>query len=173
MEHTGFQNRPMPVLWHRHFILLKGFGMVLVDQLESSGEHDYTWLFHLLPCSPIVNKESKSVFTGFSENNLMLLPVDSNLLSGPELGPGTMSRQAQVLTNPVAKYEVRAANISQAFLLLPVRGERSPITQLSQRVQGKTIEIDIAGAFGRRRLKIVQSDGASKPRHTLSFDTNH
>ena len=57
MHHEGFQDRPVPVSWVRHFVLLKGLGALLVDQLESGGEHDYTWLFHLLPCSPVLDNE--------------------------------------------------------------------------------------------------------------------
>ena len=66
-----------PVVWVRHFVLLKGVGVLLVDQLQSEREHDYTWLFHLLPCSPVRDKDLKSVYTGFAEKNILLLPAVS------------------------------------------------------------------------------------------------
>jgi hypothetical protein len=169
MQHTGFQNRSMPVSWLRHFILLKGFGVLLVDQLESQGEHDYTWLFHLLPSSPILNQDLKSVFTGFPEKNLLLLPADSRFLRGPSLGAGTMSRQGRILTNPVAKYEAHSANVLQAYLLLPVQGNQNPVAQLSQRSEGDTVTIYFAGTFGARRVNIVRSK--VKGEYTLKVET--
>ena len=82
LRHEGFQERPSPVVWVRHFVLLKGLGSLLVDQLESAGAHDYTWLFHVLPCSPVVDGECKSVYTGFAEKNLLLLPATSSFWRG-------------------------------------------------------------------------------------------
>ena len=124
MRHDGFQDRPSPVIWVRHFVLLKGFGALLVDQLESKGEHDYTWLFHLLPCSPVVDSECKSVCTGFANKNLLLLPASSQLLKGPVLADGTVNRQGRNVAAPVVKFSTHLANCLQAYLLLPLAGGR-------------------------------------------------
>jgi len=171
MRHEGFQDRPSPVAWVRHFVLLKGLGTLLVDQLESKGEHDYTWLFHLLPCSPVVDEEFKSVHTGFAEKNLLLLPATSQPLAGPIMTDGTMNRQGRNWSAPVAKYGTHAASHLQAFLLLPVAGASCPGTRLSQVVDGNTFNITITGDFGAKRVGIVRSKETENDEYALSFET--
>jgi hypothetical protein len=171
MRHEGFQGRSSPVTWVRHFVMLKGFGTLLVDQLESEGEHDYTWLFHLLPCSPVLDRESKSVFTGFGEKNLLLQPATSPGLVGPILTDGTVNRQGRNLTAPVAKYETHAANSVQAYLLLPVSGASAPRTQLSQVADGQTVTLSITGDFGAQRVRITRSRRADQDHYALSCET--
>ena len=171
MRHEGFRDRPSPVTWVRHLVLLKGLGTLLVDQLESESEHDYTWLFHLRPCSPVVDSGSKSVYTGFAEKNLLLLPATSRRLEGPILADGHMNRQGRNLAAPVAKYETHASNALQAYLLLPVVGPNYSVTRLAQAAEGTTVTITIAGDFGARRVKIVRSINADKDDYVLSFET--
>jgi len=171
MQHSGFQDRPAPVSWVRHFVLLKGLGVLLVDQLESGSEHDYTWLFHLLPCSPVLDNNLKSVSTGFAEKNLLLLPATSQPLKGPILSDGSMNRQGRNLANPVAKYETHAAKVLQAYLLLPVAGKNHPKTQFSQAVDGDSVTINLTGALGDKRVKIVRTKKADKDVYSLSFES--
>lgn len=171
MEHAGFEDRQPPVSWVRHFILLKGLGVLLVDQLKSDGKHDYTWLFHLLPCTPLLNKESKSVYTAFQEKNLLILPATSEALMGPNLADGTMSRQGRIITNPIVKYEQHAANVCQAYLLLPVPGQDYPVTHLRQDLHGDTLTVSFTGSSGDKRVKITKTGKDGNTAYALKLET--
>jgi len=171
MKHAGFQHQQAPVSWVRHFVSLKGVGVLLVDQIESEGEHDYVWLFHLMPCSPVLDNEFKSVFTGFAEKNLLLLPAASEQLAGPKLDRGTMNRQGQNLAHPLVKYEMHTANLLQAWLLLPVAGNNHAVTRVSQTANGNTFTVNLAGAFGVKHVKIVRSKKGGIDSYELSLNT--
>ena len=168
LQHDGFQAQS--VRWVRHFILLKGIGAVLVDQVESPAEHEYTWLFHLLPCSPVVEPESKSVSTGFAEKNLLLLPAAAPALSQPKLAAGWINRQSRNLTAPVVRYTTRSQSALQAYLFLPVAGKTNAPTQLSQRLEGDAITLNLTGPFGAKSIKIVRSSAAGKDTYILTCE---
>lgn len=160
MEHTGFRERQAPVSWVRHFVLLKGFGALVVDQLESGSAHDYTWLFHLLPCTPQVDK--KAIQTDFRDHNLLLLPAESGALVGPKVSNGTMSRQGVNVTNPIVKYEVHGAKIQQAYFFVPRKGHVREVLRFSQEFAGDAFSGEFAGGFGSKRIKIVRAKGSGK-----------
>jgi hypothetical protein len=168
MLHEGFQDRQSPVTWVRHFIMLKSFGTLLVDQLESEGEHHYTWLFHLLPCSPVV--DAKSAFTAFPEKNLLLLPATSEALAEPILADGNINRQGRNLTAPVVKYETHATNALQTYLLLPVAGADCPATRLEQVTKGNTVTVTISGSSGEKRVNIIRSKRGDADDYRLSLE---
>ena len=171
MQHDGFQDRPVPVSWVRHFILLKGVGTLVVDQLESGGEHEYTWLFHLLPCSPVLDNELKSVFTGFAGKNLLLLPAASQPLIGPQLSDGTINQQGHNLAAPVVNYTSHATNALQAYLLLPVAGKDCPVTQFNQTADNNSVTLNLTGSFGTNRVQIIRSKEAGKDKYSLLYET--
>ena len=171
MQHYGFQDRATPVLWVRHFVLLKGIGTLLVDQLESKGEHEYTWLFHLLPCSPIVNDEFKSVYTGFADKNLLLRPAAPQLLTGPNLTGGTINQQGRNVEAPVVEYSRRAANVVQAYLLLPVVGKECPVTRFGQTASSNSITLNLSAGFGIKRVTIIRTPKNGKDQYALSLET--
>jgi hypothetical protein len=162
MQHAGFQDQDSHVSWVRHFILLKGFGALVVDQLQSESAHDYTWLFHFLPCSPDVDKELKAVHTELRDLNLMLLPAGSDELMGPKLSQGTMNRQGVNVANPIAKYEVHGASVQQAYFLLPGKGREREVLRFNQKVQGDTFNCELAGGFGSKQIKIVRGKEGNK-----------
>jgi hypothetical protein len=172
MTHTGFQDRSSPVFWTRHFLLIKGIGTVLVDQLESEGEHDYTWLFHLLPCTPTVNKDEKSVYTAFAEKNMLLLPATSETLKGPVMKVGTINREAHNIPNPVPDYTGRGSNVVQAFLFLPVAGGSSPVIHLNQLVRSNQIVVELAGARGSAVLKFTEKKNGGQREYFLNVDSH-
>jgi len=167
MRHDGFQNQS--VSWVRHFILLKGIGAILVDQIESKGEHEYTWLFHLLPCSPALNDELKSVNTGFPAKNLLLLPTTSQALSKPNISNGTINQKGHNQTAPVVSYTTHGKNIVQSYLFLPVAGKDSPVTIFGQSSDNNHITINLNGNFGIKQIKIVRLMEAGKEKYTLSY----
>jgi Heparinase II/III N-terminus/Heparinase II/III-like protein len=158
MQHSGFQDRQAPVSWVRHFLLLKGFGALIVDQLDSESAHEYTWLFHLLPCSPDVDKKSKSVHTGLPDLSLLILPAESEMLTGPKLSDGVMNRRGTNVSNPVAKYEVHGAKVQQAYFLLPGKGGEQAVLQFRQMVDGESFGCELSGGFGRKRLKFARAE---------------
>jgi len=156
MQHGGFQDSQSPVSWVRHFVLLKGFGALVLDQLESETAHDYTWLFHLLPCSPNIQKELKAVHTDLMDVNLMLLPAESDVLVGPSVTDGTMNRQGVNVPNPVVKYDVHGAKVQQAYFLLPGKGQEPEVLRFTQKMDGDNFSCELAGGFGRKRIRIVR-----------------
>ena len=156
MQHDGFKDRQAPVSWVRHFVLLKNFGALVLDQLESECAHDYTWLFHLLPCSPDVEKELKAVHADLRDFNLMLLPAASDLLVGPKISDGTMNRDGVNITNPIVKYEIHGAKVQQAYFFLPEKGQEREVLRFSQKVDGNTFGGELTGPFGTKRIKIVR-----------------
>jgi hypothetical protein len=161
MQHSGFLERQAAVPWVRHFVLLKGFGALVVDQLESASAHDYTWLFHLTPCSPGIEQELKAVHTELPGLNLMLLPAQSDALVGPKLSEGTMNRQGTNIANPIVKYEIHGARVQQAYFLLPGKSPEREVLRFSQKTDGDTFIGELAGGFGSKRFKIVHAkDGA-------------
>ncbi len=171
MQHDGFQGRPEPVSWVRHFIQLKGIGTLLVDQLESGGEHEYTWLFHLLPCSPVLDTKSKSVFTGFAEKNLLILPATSQTLTSPQLADGIINQQGRNQTAPVVNYMAHSTNALQAYLFLPVVGQDRPITRFNQTADNNTVTLNFTGTFGTKHLQIIRSNEAGKDKYVLLYET--
>jgi Heparinase II/III N-terminus/Heparinase II/III-like protein len=172
MRHTGFQDRQTPVSWVRHFVLLKGFGALVVDQLESESAHDYTWLFHLTPCSPGIETELKAIHTEFPELNVMLFPAKSDALVGPKLSAGTMNRQGTNVANPIVKYEIHGANVHQAYFLLPGKSPEREVLRFNQKVDGDTFSGELAGGFGTwsKRFKIIRGKDGGK--YSLSFLDN-
>ncbi|MEI8289980.1 MAG: alginate lyase family protein [Verrucomicrobiota bacterium] len=171
MQHDGFQDRPMPVSWVRHFIQLKGIGTLLVDQLESGGEHEYTWLFHLLPCSPVIDTKLKSVFTGFAEKNLLILPATSQTLTRSQLTDGTINQQGRNQAAPVVNYAAHSTNALQAYLFLPVGGNNCPITRFNQTTDNNSVTLNLAGSFGTKRVQIIRSNEAGKDKYILLYET--
>ena len=171
MRHDGFQDRSVPVSWVRHFILLKGVGALAVDQLESGGEHEYTWLFHLLPCSPVLDPERKSVFTGFAQKNLLILPATSRTLTGLRLTEGTINQQGRNLAAPVVNYTARSANALQAYLFLPVGDKACPVTRFNQNADHNTVTLDFTGTFGSKHVQIIRSNEAGTDKYVLIYET--
>ena len=171
MQHDGFQDRPMPVSWVRHFIQLKGIGTLLVDQLESGGEHEYTWLFHLLPCAPVIDTKLKSVFTGFAEKNLLILPATSQTLTRPQLTDGTINQQGRNQAAPVVNYAAHSTNALQAYLFLPVVGKDCTITRFNQTTDNNSVTLNLAGSFGTKRVQIIRSNKAGKDKYILLYET--
>ena len=169
MRHDGFQARPAPVSWVRHFILLKGVGLLAVDQLESGGEHEYTWLFHLPPCSPVLDPERKSVFTGFAQKNLLILPATSQTLTGLHLAEGTINQQGRNLAAPVVNYTARSTNALQAYLFLPVGGDKCPVTSFNQNADNHTVTLNLTGTFGSKRVQIIRSHEAGRDKYVLLY----
>ena len=167
MKHDGFLNQS--VFWVRHFILLKGVGAMLVDQLESKGEHDYTWLFHLLPCSPVQNNELKSVITGFPDKNLLLLPATSQALGKPKIDNGTINQLGHNLKAPVVSYTTHSKNAIQAYLFMPFAGKDSPVTNFNQSSDNNHISINLTGNFGIKQVKIIWSVEAGNRKYTLLY----
>jgi hypothetical protein len=167
MQHTLIQDRLDPVSWVRHFILLKGFGALIVDQLETKGAHEYTWLFHLTPCKPIIEMRLKWVYTGFREKNLLLLPAISDVLTGPKLIERKINREGVNVANPVAQYEAQAANVQQAFFLLPRKGQEREVLRFNQKAVADTFSAEVAGDFGRKQIKIVR--GKEGRKYSLSL----
>jgi len=171
MQHNGFQDRPMPVSWVRHFIQLKGIGTLLIDQLESGGEHDYTWLFHLLPCSPVLDTKLKSVFTGFAEKNLLILPATSRILASPQLAEGTINQQGRNQAAPIVNYTTHSANALQAYLFLPVGGNNRPVIRFTQTADNNSVTLNLIGGFGSKHVQIIRSNEAGKDKYVLLYET--
>jgi len=167
MQHTGFQDRPEAVSWVRHFVLLKGFGALVVDQLESERAHDYTWLFHLTPCSPGIEKELKAIHTELPDLNLMLLPAESDSLIGPKLSEGTMNRQGTNVANPIVNYEIHGANVHQAYFLLPGKSPERETLRFEQKADGDAFSGELSGGFGSKRFKIIR--GKDRGKYSLSL----
>lgn len=165
MTHAGFQDRPAPVAWTRHFVLLKNLGALIVDQIESAGEHDYTWLFHLTPCTPVLDTVTHAAFTRLPEKNLLLQPGTPATWSEVKFTPGTMNRQSKNYPNPVATYRTRGQNMTRAFLLLPVAGRDRPAVHVEQKVTTNSVLITIAGATRAVRLQFTRSTDASGKTH--------
>jgi hypothetical protein len=173
MRDTSFENLKDPVEWTRHFILLKGVGALVVDQLESSGEHDYTWLFHLTPCSPKVDPGTKSVFTGFPEKNLFLQPAVPESLDGCNLDDGWINQRGFNIKDPVVHYDRRGQSVTQAFLLAPVAGDKLPDIQIKQTVTGNSVTVQISGEGGSALLTLTREGSAPTGTYSLKVEQSH
>lgn len=171
MQDEGFKDRPVPVSWVRHFILLKGLGTVVVDQIESGGEHEYSWLFHLLPCAPVLDNQSNSVFTGFAGKNLLLLPAASSSSIVPKLSDGTINRKGRNVAAPVVNYTTHGTNAVQAFLFLPVAGKDCPVVQFSQSSDDHSVTLNLTGGFGTKRIQIIRSQADGKDKFVLKYES--
>ena len=109
-----------------------------------------------MPCSPIANTKSKSLFTGSAERNLLLLPAASQDLAGPSLANGIVSRQGRNLTAPRVKYSTRAASFLQSYLLVPVESASAALTEFKQVANGGTVTLDMSGGFGTKRASVIR-----------------
>ena len=141
MRHEGFTNRNEPVAWTRHFILLQGVAALVVDQLESAGEHDYTWLFHFAPCAAKVDEKRKTVFTGFAEKNLLLVPAMAASVKDFKVEDGKVNRRGADETAPVASYSLRGKSVTETFLMLPVAGGAVPDARVEQTALENGVEV--------------------------------
>lgn len=170
MKHEGFPDREAPVEWTRHFVLLKGVGCVVVDHLESTVEHDYTWLFHLPPSTPSVDAGAGTVFTGFAEKNLLLRAAKDAPLR-LEMADGWVNRRSRNYAAPVATYTLRADRTVQAFLLLPVGGASAPAARLTQSSgpDGVTVEITVDGRTSR--LQFAREGASAEATHRLTLSS--
>ena len=158
MRHEGFANRKEPVAWTRHFILLKGVAALVVDQLESAGEHDYTWLFHFAPCAAKVDEKTKTVFTGFAEKNLLLAPAMAESSIRLKVQDSNVNRRGVDVTAPVASYSLRGKSVTETFLLLPVPGGVPPETRVEQTVLSNGVEVRIVGKESAR-VRLTRDSG--------------
>lgn len=170
MRHEGFENRKDPVAWTRHFILVKGLAALVVDELESGGEHDYTWLFHLPPCSPQIDQKKKTAFTGFPEKNLLLLPATTKSLNGFELRNGTMNQRSRDLAAPVVVYTGHGKSFTQAFLLAPVAGEKPADIRLEQTSKNGVLRVRIDGESGTAQLTLTGAGDGHPDKHHLEVE---
>jgi hypothetical protein len=143
MTHAGFANRPVAVAWTRHFVLVKGVGSVVLDQVSSAGEHDYTWLFHLAAEAPAERAPGGGVFTGFPDRNLLLQPAGAEALQ-LELRAGHVNRGSRNFPAPVAAFSRRGAALAQAFLLLPEHGAHAPAARITQSDTAAGTRLEIA-----------------------------
>ena len=138
MQHEGFNN----LKWIRHFVNLKGLTAIVIDEIESTEEHQYTWLFHLLPCIPKIDEKTKSVFTDFDEKNLLIQPSVYENLRSVTMDRSWINRKGKNVEAPLLKYQAFGKSLVQAFLLLPVEGSsRSEEVQLQQNKSEGTIHI--------------------------------
>jgi hypothetical protein len=166
MVHAGFQDRENPVTWTRHFVLLKGIGSLIIDRLESAGEHEYAWLFHLPPGAPVVDNSLGSVFTAFPEKNLLLQSA-SDPASQLELGEGRVNRRSENLLAPVATYRVRAAGCIRTFVLLPVRGGTRPDVRVAQDAVGNRVAAQVSTSSVSTRVEISWPDQTGRGGYRL------
>jgi len=162
-----------PVIWTRHFILLKSAAALVVDQLESSAEHQYTWLFHLAPSTPTVDNATDAVFTALPEKNLLLAPAAPESI-GVTLAAGHINRAGKNLDAPVVRYHRSGASLTQSFLLAPVKGSAPAPATITQSVEGRitTVNVETPTAAWRLRIKrLTTEEGAqqSPPRPAGSF----
>ena len=163
MVHDGLAKG---VTWTRHFVLLKGKGSVIVDRLESTAEHDYTWLFHLPPGSPKADVDRGTVFTAFAEKNLLLLPGKGGA-PRLELREGTISRQARNQSAAVAAYGSRGTEVVQSYLLLPVRGGTQPPAEMLQSVEGERVALRLSLPGAETEVEIRRETQAGKKVYEL------
>jgi hypothetical protein len=155
MSHRGFASRAPAVAWTRDFILLKGVGALIVDRLKSTAEHDYTWLFHLLPCSPRLDDARKSAFTGFAEKNLLLQPASPESLEEMRLTTGSINRASRNYPAPVIRYTARGSSVAAAYFLCPVMESVAPEVRAERKVGGDGVTVELHGPFGSVRVELT------------------
>jgi hypothetical protein len=165
---TAFQSLPSPVQWTRHFILLKGVGALVIDQLTSSSEHDYTWLFHLPPGKPQVDEHNKSVLTAFPENNLLLQPAGSRRLDSMEIAEGTINIRSRNMPAPVIHYLRRGNSLTQAYLLLPIAGSAPQQPRVTLSIEGEHTVVKLALSSGVRQITLARTRDSEKAQYSLS-----
>jgi hypothetical protein len=172
--HTQLGSAAAPVQWTRHFILLKGSAAVVVDMVESSSEHQYTWLFHLAPSKPTVDNVTDAVFTALPEKNLLLAPAAPESI-GITLANGHINRGGKNYDAPVARYHRAGTTLTQGFLLAPVKGiapGTNTITQTSEDSRTTVVVVDTPASSWRLRLhRLTAKEGAmlSPPQPEDSF----
>lgn len=165
MVHKGFGTDSNPIVWIRHFILLKGIASVVVDHFESTNEHEYTWLFHLLPCSPKVNKKEQSVFTDFKNKNLWIKPALVN--TGLQINTGKINKNAINIDAPVLNYTLSGKSITQSFLFLPVEEGMPQSVEFKQILADNKTAIKIKGKTASADLVILDTKGENNKRFSL------
>jgi hypothetical protein len=142
----------------------------VVDELESAGEHDYTWLFHLLPCQPETDAAKKSVFTALPEKNLLLLPASPERLDGFKMAEGVMNRRSANVKDPVAHYDAHGKSFTQTFLLAPAPGANPPDLRVEQTVRDNTIEVRVFGDRETAHLLLTRQGDANTGKYQLQFE---
>jgi len=157
MMHEGFKK----MKWIRHFINLKGVAAFVIDEIFSMEEHQYTWLYHLLPCSPTIDEKTKSVFTGFNEKNLLIQPANADKFGGSlSVDKGWINRKGKNIEAPVVKYEASGKVLFQAFLFLPTEKGKAENIQFEQEIlyRGISVTLNTKSASAKLKLTRIKSD---------------
>lgn len=168
MRHDGFNTGEKPVSWVRHFILLKGYGVILVDQLKSDGLNDYEWLFHLTPCTPKLNGAQSEVFTGFKEKNLLIKAAGPSEKSRLKVTQGLINKQAKNIEAPVVHFEENARAITRSFLFLPVAGSEVPSVKFQQKSETGVTALEVR--TGEFTAFVTLQEGRSGNAYKLKVD---
>jgi hypothetical protein len=86
----GFSRLNSPVSFCRTVVFIKPRTVLVHDVLQSQGKHRYSWLLHLVPQSPHVDQEQKSLTTRLGRRfELTCAPTPgSSAISGPLLKQG-------------------------------------------------------------------------------------
>ncbi len=138
-----FEALPSPVTWMRQVLLLKGRFLVVMDHLESTDEHEYSWLFHFAPTTLRAQALQKRLLTGFDVRNMLLAPFQPESFAQMTVSQGCVACKGGNVSAPVARYTARAASLTTAFVLLPVNGAEFPIVQLRQTTQPAGVSLNI------------------------------
>jgi hypothetical protein len=163
MVHDGFGNRANPVRWSRHIILIKGMFVIVVDEINSEGIHDYAWPFHFLPGELRVNRKRKSVRTSCSGPNVLIMPANPDSFDACEIGEGWINRRSKSLRAPVARYRARRSSMVCAFCLFPDSPKEVAKVSVQQTVRGKTILIGAVLRSTSVRVQLPRWEGGTAP----------
>ena len=142
MSTTAFESLESPVRWTRKILLLKRRFVILVDQLRSAAAHEYSWLFHFAPTTIRVDRLCNRLLTGFDDRNLLVAPFQPQAFASVEITQRHINQNSRNVPAPVSRFTARAADVTAAFLLLPVDTRGFPMIEMQQTT-------DAAGVFLR------------------------
>jgi hypothetical protein len=132
MTNTAFESLESPVRWTRKILLFKHRLIILLDQLQSAAPHEYSWAFHFSPTTVKANSGGSQLLTGFDDRNLLVAAFQPQLFTPVEITQRHINQSGRNLLSPVGSFTARAADVTAAFLLLPVDTREFPTIDLQQ-----------------------------------------
>ncbi len=169
MSSRAFESLESPVRWTRKILLFKRRFIILVDQLESTAVHEYSWLFHFTPTALRIDDVGRRVLTGFDDHNLLVAPFQPQTFTPVEIVQRHINQNSRNVPAPVSRFAATGKDMTTAFLFLPVDHRKFPTMELQQSTDtnGLSLRIrtereDIRVLIKLSSLEVVFSTTAAK-----------
>lgn len=143
MRHRGFRLRKAPVDWIRHIVMVKGLGVILVDEVASKTIHEYIWPLHFAPCRLTIDSQKTQALATDGIKRLWIATNPAGGAVSLQKKRGIISQRGRNISAPILNVKIDAARAVMATALLPAIGRRRHAPTVSTKIVRGTIRVRI------------------------------